>query len=950
MKRVIPIIIFSLLLSHLSNAQGFSGINTGNYAGISGVMLQPASIVDSRFKFDINLFSTDIRYSNNYFLLNRDVLLKFNKNKFDDYQTFRAKYLSEANLEAGEKAFFNISNRTQLPLSFMATLNQKSAVALNLQSRSMIQGRNISQDLAKLAFNSFYHPPLNNQLIDASGVTLRSLSWIEAGITYGRVLLNSGNHFLKGAVTGKYLGGVSSLSIASNNLTVRVNSDSSFNFNTDRVDYAHNKNADFNKVFDNRFRPDANALGFDAGLVYEYRGQLNNLKFIGNDDEKSNEVNRRDINKYIFKLGVSLLDAGSFRFTKPANVSAFQANITNWDIRNGKYSSFKEFDTALANRVTPFSNDPKEYIMYLPGALSVQLDIKFVKGLYLNALAYRPLKMGSDAGTRFNNYGYYTITPRYEKRHFGLYIPYSFFDRNDITNYRENSLGVALRLGPLFFGSSNLGSMAFNKKLEAADFFLGLKVGFTYGKPSKISRILVKEKEPDNDDMLAEKKNKEMEMGVEGRTGNRMNLDTSTTNRLVVDYSKGQVYSDGKMGQVIIVNNNYYYRNDATSVKDSILNSRSTTVQQNAMNIDSVMAINVTKRLKIDSANNQLRDSLTEKREQLDSLINKLYNLRQKLDSSTKADSTFGNSKQQSNISSQMQDTMETAKTRELTTEFRDSTSAKLTGKVPGEKSNGLTEKNQAAKKKLTSTSADILQPVVQQQQSKPDDEYENYFRLSKRLEADIERLERQIANNRSVENTIAPPPFYNQPTYNNTAPPPTVYYPVNMQATRQAVRDTIIIRDTLLIHDTVFIVNPDTVAKREKSDSVTVYVAVPGKVIVKEEMDFKLPPENILFASGQVVIRQVYIEKLNYLAGILRQNPELSISITGHTDKTGSPAGNELLSLKRANAVKMFFVQKGIEEKRMQLQAVAAEDPLVAGDTNNAKAQNRRVEIRILE
>lgn len=52
-KNLFLIIVFAILSFHYSHAQGFTGINTGNYAGITGVMLQPASIVDSRFKFDI---------------------------------------------------------------------------------------------------------------------------------------------------------------------------------------------------------------------------------------------------------------------------------------------------------------------------------------------------------------------------------------------------------------------------------------------------------------------------------------------------------------------------------------------------------------------------------------------------------------------------------------------------------------------------------------------------------------------------------------------------------------------------------------------------------------------------------------------------------------------------------------------------------------------------------
>jgi outer membrane protein OmpA-like peptidoglycan-associated protein len=127
--------------------------------------------------------------------------------------------------------------------------------------------------------------------------------------------------------------------------------------------------------------------------------------------------------------------------------------------------------------------------------------------------------------------------------------------------------------------------------------------------------------------------------------------------------------------------------------------------------------------------------------------------------------------------------------------------------------------------------------------------------------------------------------------------------------------------------------------------------MAVPQEKIVKEKIDYtKLPPENILFATGQSAIRQVYLGKLDYLADVLRNSPELMISIAGHTDKTGLQAANNLLSLKRATAVKTFFVRKGIGETRMQVTAVAAEDPLVEGDTQNAKTQNRRVEIKILK
>lgn len=642
MKKKLLVLSLSLsfFLLHLQ-AQSFLGINTGNYAGVTGVMLQPASIVDSRYKFDINLISSGTNYSNNYFLINRSAILKFNKNNFSDYQSFKANYLSVRSLSAGEKVFFNINNRTQVPLSFMATLGKKSAIAVNIQSRSKIQGRGISGDLASMAYNGFYYPPLNNTSIDASGVAIQSLNWVEVGLTYGRVLYSSDRHFIKAAFTAKYLAGIASLNMNSNDFRISVNNDSSINFNTGNFNYNHNKNADFNMVFDKSFRPDATSFGFDAGVVYEYRGNLDKFKYIRRDDEKSYEAERRDVNKYIFKLGVSLLDAGMFKFDKPDNVNSFSANVANWNIATAHYKTIKAFDTALARRVNANVNDPRSYNVYLPAALSVQLDIKFVKGLYLNAMIYHPVKLGSSEGSRFDNYGFYTITPRWETRHFGVYFPYTITEKHAGSSFRENSLGATLRAGPLFVGSSNLGTMAFNKNLSAADIFIGLKVGITYGKPNKTTTYFQKLfSRTHRMDTVAR-----MPVVYQNQNRDTVFVQKNDSSRLLIDYNKGKIYDlPNVKGNIIIVNNNYYYNSfpgvaerpaAQTLVADTLLSNNridwhidKMLLQQNKRQADSLRKLQT--------------DSLQFKKKQLDSLIKDMQQLQLQMDSIKNTDSLHG--------------------------------------------------------------------------------------------------------------------------------------------------------------------------------------------------------------------------------------------------------------------------------------------------------------------
>jgi len=642
MKKIYIITVLSFLFFK-SQSQDFLGISTGNFSGVTGVMLQPASIVDSRHKFDINLYSTSVNYSNNYFLVNRDALLKFNKNNFSDYPTFKDRYLSEANLKTGERVFLNIGNRSQMPLSFMVTTGKKSAIAFNIQSRSMIQGRGITQELAKMAYNGFYSPALNNNVIDASGFNLKALNWAEVGFTYGRVLYSSNKHFFKAAVTGKYLAGVASINMGSNDVRFSVNNDSSINFNTNRFDYNRNKNADFDMTFNKNFSPDANAVGFDAGVVYEYRGNFQKFKYIRNDDEKSYLADRRDVNKYIFKLGVSLVDVGMFRFKKPDNVNSFSANITNWKLASANYNTIRAFDTALANRVTALPGS-RFYNTYLPAALSVQFDLRFVKGFYLNVMAYRPVNIGKEAGERFNSYGFYTITPRWESRHIGVYIPYTIVDKNALSNFQENLLGASVRLGPLFIGSSNLGTMLIKQNLSAADVHVGLKIGITHGKPNKsstyVERIFSKKSTPlpivireittKNDTVLIKKIDTVL-------------MQRNDTSRLLIDYNKGKVYDNpNSKGNIIIVNNYYYGNTPATPViKSDTSSSQANLVQyyQQLIQQKDSMLMQINKAA-IDRNKKLLADSINYKKQQLDSMIYEMQNLRMELDSINFKDSS----------------------------------------------------------------------------------------------------------------------------------------------------------------------------------------------------------------------------------------------------------------------------------------------------------------------
>jgi len=87
----------------------------------------------------------------------------------------------------------------------------------------------------------------------------------------------------------------------------------------------------------------------------------------------------------------------------------------------------------------------------------------------------------------------------------------------------------------------------------------------------------------------------------------------------------------------------------------------------------------------------------------------------------------------------------------------------------------------------------------------------------------------------------------------------------------------------------------------------------------------------------------------LDEAAEILRANPSVRISIEGHTDAIGSDAYNEQLSVRRAEAVFRYLVNRGVAPERLEVVGYGESRPIADNATEEGRAQNRRVELHIL-
>jgi OmpA-OmpF porin, OOP family len=102
----------------------------------------------------------------------------------------------------------------------------------------------------------------------------------------------------------------------------------------------------------------------------------------------------------------------------------------------------------------------------------------------------------------------------------------------------------------------------------------------------------------------------------------------------------------------------------------------------------------------------------------------------------------------------------------------------------------------------------------------------------------------------------------------------------------------------------------------------------------------------NINFDTDKATLKADGQEVVNQIAALLKAAPALKLSIEGHTDNTGSAERNKALSAERSNAVMLALVSTGISKTNLKAAGFGADKPLVANDSEENKAKNRRVEL----
>lgn len=105
-----------------------------------------------------------------------------------------------------------------------------------------------------------------------------------------------------------------------------------------------------------------------------------------------------------------------------------------------------------------------------------------------------------------------------------------------------------------------------------------------------------------------------------------------------------------------------------------------------------------------------------------------------------------------------------------------------------------------------------------------------------------------------------------------------------------------------------------------------------------------------ILFAFDSAKVNPGAEAIADKIAGMMEQHPNLELAVVGYTDNTGDFKYNLGLSKKRADAIVNLLVQEGIARNRLAGVGVGPLNPIASNATEQGRAENRRVELVIIE
>jgi len=497
-------------------SQNYLGVHSSNYNGVMGLDLQPASFVDGRFKFDLNLFSANVGVWTNMASFNTVDMPGWWKKSFVDdteWQKLKGniwdgkgsdsvietlkdfndeKYIQDA-FQKGETGYKGLSVNLQADIfNFGFHISEKTALGFGVKTRMIFNADGISPEsihLGRLDMkDSNFFIKKHPDAIEDVNFNISALLWTEYKVNVGQVILDNGDHFLKGGVGLKLLQGLASMHFNVKNFNYKLENDSTFSSLNGDVSFGYSSSLEENSPTEkNVLKGDKDRLGFgfDLGLVYEWRPEYYDHQY---DMDGKTDLWRRSHNKYKLRVGASLIDAGGIKVTKGGysrDFSVHSDSLFNFREFSRGISGLADFDKKV-DKTIPITNGWKDeqdtastYYHNLPTAVSLQVSYNIWRDFYFDITGIMNT-ISKNNNQRVRIPSQLSATLAYDGQWFGFYLPFSF------NQYSGGKFGLGARLGPVTVGVASLKTL-FPKNsghVYGAEAYVGLRLPIIYLEPS----------------------------------------------------------------------------------------------------------------------------------------------------------------------------------------------------------------------------------------------------------------------------------------------------------------------------------------------------------------------------------------------------------------------------------------------------------------------------------
>ncbi|WP_276485242.1 DUF5723 family protein [Paraflavitalea pollutisoli] len=460
--KTLPFLLGLLVAHSVVIAQNYHAINGSSYGGSLGVGNNPAAIVNTPFAWDITVFGVQGKPNTNAVTVHNYSLLSSPAN-------------SEYQFNWGNYSRYAHANTNVNLLNTRVALSRRAAFAAGINFRSYTSAKTSPYNFADTisSATSFLMMNGGNTKYTADAT---SSNWVEIFGTYAQTIFDDDKSRLNVGGTLKVSRGLAGAHArllsgevertVENGKDVYVLKDVSarYGYSSNFDGWKSEKSSSQN--LNDFLRNSQGGASLDIGVEYLLRPYLV-------PDFNDQEDRYYD---YDWKVGISILDIG-FNQYKHSNNSRSVAGIKD-DIRDAqldeKFTNIdgvEGFNDSLATIVRSMSTLRGNFNVINPTRLVINVDRYLFHAFYVNAdLSLNLSSLAGDQRLYVRETNLLTVTPRWETRRWGVYLPIMYNTENQLR------VGGAFKAGPLLLGIHNWGTVFAKNKMQSGGGYIALVI------------------------------------------------------------------------------------------------------------------------------------------------------------------------------------------------------------------------------------------------------------------------------------------------------------------------------------------------------------------------------------------------------------------------------------------------------------------------------------------